>query len=62
MPKWEYEVIEEFLDSPSWDRDNEIKSILNKYGEQGWECISYDLKITSEGSQLWTAVFKRKVE
>jgi hypothetical protein len=38
--KWEYKVAK--LDAPTCASDNEVTSLLNALGQQGWNLVSYE--------------------
>ena len=71
MPKWEYKVVElvEELEAAKkkvkglperWFKPPHLEDLLNKYGSQGWELVSFEPIIDYKTEDfLVLAVFKR---
>lgn len=71
MPKWEYMVVELTSELESekmkieglpkrWFRRPYLPDLLNKYGSEGWELVSFETAVVeSEKDFAVLAVFKR---
>jgi hypothetical protein len=60
MKKWEYRILSSHEDRIEAVHSGPVEDYLNVLGDDGWEVIKFDFKISAEGYYEFSGVAKKE--